>query len=352
MAEVVTIALRNQTDPVECDASNLPLKLHDRVVVQGEHGLAWGKVVRPPQAAPDEGEAPRQGRVVRCMSAEDEHTVDHLKVLNAEAYLYTTRRIAQRGMAMRLLRVEYRFDAKQATFYFSADQRVDFRELVRELAYQFRIRVEMRQVSQRESSQVLDGVGPCGRQLCCSGHIRKFAQVSVKMAKAQGLSLNPSKLAGCCGKLKCCLRYEYDGYVEFNKGLPRCGSEVSCCGSTGTVVKHQYVQRLTLVRLDGGDTVEIPCDELVREQERPAPREGRPARRDKDAPPRRGEGRRAPAGPTGAPTPPPAPAAVPPPVTAAEAAPAGRETPTGEPRKRRRRRRRRSGKGAPPAQGG
>jgi len=352
MAELVTIALRNQTDPVECDSSDLPLRLHDRVVVQGEHGLAWGKVVRPPQPVAEEGQAPRQGRVVRCMSAEDEHTVEHLKVLNAEAYLYTTRRIAQRGMPMRLLRVEYRFDAKQATFYFSADQRVDFRELVRELAYQFRIRVEMRQVSQRESSQVLDGVGPCGRQLCCSGHIRKFDQVSVKMAKAQGLSLNPSKLAGCCGKLKCCLRYEYDGYVEFNKGLPRCGSSVSCCGSTGTVVKHQYVQRLTLVRLDGGDTVEIPCDELVREQERPAAKEGRAPRRDKDAAPRRGEGRRAPAESIGAPTPASPPTSVAGPVAAAEAATPGDDTVTGERRKRRRRRRRRSGKSAPPPQGG
>ncbi|MGD2064786.1 MAG: regulatory iron-sulfur-containing complex subunit RicT [Nitrospirota bacterium] len=334
MADVVTVAMRNKTDAVECESGNVSLKLHDRVVVQGEHGLAWGRVVRPPRPTGDDGPPATRGRVVRRMTDDDERAVDHLKVLNAQAFLYARRRIAERGMAMRLLKVEYRFDAKQATFYYSAEQRVDFRDLVRELAYQFRIRVEMRQVSHREGPQVLDGVGPCGRQLCCSGHIRKFDQVSVKMAKAQGLSLNPSKLAGCCGKLKCCLRYEYDGYVEFNKGLPRCGAEVQCPTGVGKVVKHQYVQRLTLVRMAGGEMVEIPVEELQRAATRPAAREGRPARGPRSA---------------GAPTRDTTATGESPPVVAVEgAAPAadGDASPTPIKRRRRRRRRRKGGPGS------
>jgi cell fate regulator YaaT (PSP1 superfamily) len=334
MADVVTVAVRNKNEAVECDTGSVPLKLHDRVVVQGEHGLAWGRVVRSPRPTPDDAPSSAHGRVVRRMTDEDERAVDHLKVLNAQAFLYARRRIAERGMAMRLLKVEYRFDAKQATFYYSAEQRVDFRDLVRELAYQFRIRVEMRQVSHRESPQILDGIGPCGRQLCCSGHIRKFDQVSVKMAKAQGLSLNPSKLAGCCGKLKCCLRYEYDGYVEFNKGLPRCGADVQCPAGVGKVVKHQYVQRLTLVRMEDGETVEIPVEELQRLAEKRAAGEVRPAKR-----------------PRAAAAPPSDVAPSPPPPPVSETAPAGtEEEPAASPGKRRRRRRRRPrGKGGTPS---
>jgi cell fate regulator YaaT (PSP1 superfamily) len=334
MADVVSVAVRNKTEAVECDTGSVPLKLHDRVVVQGEHGLAWGRVVRSPRAIADEGSSSAYGRVVRRMTEEDERAVDHLKVLNAQAFLYARRRIAERGMAMRLLKVEYRFDTKQATFYYSAEQRVDFRELVRELAYQFRIRVEMRQVSHRESPQILDGIGPCGRQLCCSGHIRKFDQVSVKMAKAQGLSLNPSKLAGCCGKLKCCLRYEYDGYMEFNKGLPRCGAEVQCPTGVGKVLKHQYVQRLTLVRMADGETVEIPVEEMQRLAEKRATGETRPAKRHRAtaAPPRDAVVR------------PPHDQA---PQTAAPGTEGDVESPPAK--RRRRRRRRRGGKGGTPS---
>jgi len=328
MAEMVSVSVRNKIEAVECETGSVPIKLHDRVVVQGEHGLAWGRVVRSPRATPDEARSAAPGRVVRVMTEEDERAVDHLKVLNAQAFLYARRRIAERGMAMRLLKVEYRFDAKQATFYYSAEQRVDFRDLVRELAYQFRIRVEMRQVSHRESPQVLDGIGPCGRQLCCSGHIRKFDQVSVKMAKAQGLSLNPSTLAGCCGKLKCCLRYEYDGYVEFNKGLPRCGADVQCPAGVGKVIKHQYVQRLTLVRMADGETVEIPVEELLRLAENRAAGEARPATRPRAVIASPG---------ATAPGPPPAP-------ETAGAAPVAAGDASAAPSKRRRRRRRRGGK--------
>jgi len=259
MARVTTISLDNRPLQVECACGDLDLRLHDRVVAQAEHGLVAGKVVTPPR--PESGERPR-ARVVRRMTADDEASVAELKILDAKAFLYAKRRIREREMAMRLLSVHHRFDAKQATFFFSAERRVDFRDLVRELAYQFRIRVEMRQVTQREAPQLLDGVGPCGRQLCCSGHIHQFQPVSVRMAKVQGISLNPTKLSGCCGKLKCCLRYEHDGYEAFHKGLPRRGAEVTVDGMKSKVLTHQYVRRITLVARSDGERVNVQSDAL------------------------------------------------------------------------------------------
>ncbi|RMF86548.1 MAG: hypothetical protein D6739_02980, partial [Nitrospirae bacterium] len=254
MPRAATIALVHRPLQVECACGNLELSLQERVVAQTEHGLVAGRVVRPPREVEQAA-----GRVVRRLTAQDEEHLAHLKILDAKAFLYAKRRIRERGMAMRLLSVRHRFDAKQATFFYLAEQRVDFRDLVRELAYQLRIRVEMRQVTQREAPQLLDGLGPCGRRLCCSGHIRGFQPVTVRMAKVQGISLNPGKLSGCCGKLKCCLRYEADGYAEYHKGLPKRGARIRCCdGLEGKVVAHQYVRRITLVARDDGEVVPVP----------------------------------------------------------------------------------------------
>ena len=259
MARVTTISLDNRPLQLECACGELDLALHDRVVAQAEHGLVVGKVVTAPR--PESDERPR-ARVMRRLTAEDEASVAELKILDAKAFLYAKRRIAERGMAMRLLAVHHRFDGNQATFYFTAERRVDFRALVRELAYQLRIRVEMRQVTQREAPQLLDGLGPCGRQLCCSGYIQQFQPVSIRMAKVQGISLNPTKLSGCCGKLKCCLRYENEGYEAFHKGLPRRGAEVTVDGMKSKVLTHQYVRRITLVARSDGERVKVPSDAL------------------------------------------------------------------------------------------
>jgi len=260
MARVITLSVDHQPQQVECTCGDLDLILHERVVAQTEHGLVTGRVVAIPQAAA-EAERPR-ARVVRRLTADDKATIAELKILDAKAFLYARRRITERNMEMRLLTVHHRFDAMQATFYFIAERRIDFRDLVRELAYQLRIRVEMRQVSQREAPQLLDGVGPCGRQLCCSGYIHEFQTVSVRMAKIQGISLSPPKLSGCCGKLKCCLRYEQDGYEAFHKGLPRHGAEVTVDGMKSKVLSHQYIRRITLVARGDGERVTVQSDAL------------------------------------------------------------------------------------------
>jgi cell fate regulator YaaT (PSP1 superfamily) len=149
-------------------------------------------------------------------------------------------------------------------FYFFAEGRVDFRDLVRDLAQTLHTRIEMKQIGNRDETKLLGGVGPCGRELCCSSWLREFSSVSVKMAKEQGLSLNPSKLAGMCGRLKCCLRYEYDTYLELGRGLPPIGKTVESVKGNGIVTRHNVLKQTVMVRRDDdGVEVEALLEDLV-----------------------------------------------------------------------------------------
>jgi cell fate regulator YaaT (PSP1 superfamily) len=162
------------------------------------------------------------------------------------------------------VQVEYLLDASKAIFYFCAEGRVDFRELVRDLAQALHTRIEMKQIGARDETKMIGGIGPCGRELCCSTWLREFQAVSVKMAKEQGLSLNPSKLSGMCGRLKCCLRYEYDTYLELRRGLPRVGARVTSVKGDGEVVRQNVLrQTATVRRADDGVEVEVTLEDLV-----------------------------------------------------------------------------------------
>jgi cell fate regulator YaaT (PSP1 superfamily) len=210
----------------------------DRVVVQTEGGAAVGTVVHSIHALDDKRRpgADSPNRVVRLASRED--IVARLKHQHREqdAFRIATLKVRERGLGMKLTRVEQAFDGSKLVFYFTADSRVDFRELVRELAAEFRTRIEMRQIGVRDEAKMIGGYGTCGRPLCCTTFLQSFEPVSIKMAKQQDLSLNPSKLSGLCGRLKCCLRYE----LPNAKGVVHggCGSEGGCdnpsgCGSGG-----------------------------------------------------------------------------------------------------------------------
>jgi len=210
----------------------------DRVVVQTEAGPAIGSVVRGiPQLDEKRRPAPDSPqRVVRKATRDD--IVANLKNLHREqdAYRIAGLKIREHGLAMKLTRVEQTFDGTKLIFYFTADGRVDFRELVRELAAEFRARIEMRQIGVRDEAKLIGGYGTCGRPLCCTTFLQTFEPVSIKMAKQQDLSLNPSKLSGLCGRLKCCLRYELPNAKGIQHG--GCGSEGGCdnpsgCGAGG-----------------------------------------------------------------------------------------------------------------------
>lgn len=205
----------------------------DTIVVQTEQGPALGQVVRqiPEVAARRSSMVDPSHRVVRLASPEDIVARMRQRQREAEAYRFALLRIRERGLAMKLSRVEQVFDGSRLIFHFTADARVDFRELVRELAAEFRTRIEMRQMGVRDEARVLGGYGTCGRPLCCTTFLTSFEPVSIKMAKQQDLSLNPSKLSGLCGRLKCCLRYELPNAKGQVHG--GCGSEGSCDNPSG-----------------------------------------------------------------------------------------------------------------------
>ncbi len=233
-ARLVTIKLtpvgRTETYLLDGAATVRP---GDAVVVQTEAGPAVGTVVRAPSALVERRRPPADSprRVVRQASHHDNVARRRHQQRELEAHRIAWLKIRERGLAMKLSRVEQAFDASRLVFYFTADGRVDFRELVRELASEFRTRIEMRQIGVRDEAKAIGGYGTCGRPLCCTTFLTSFEPVSIKMAKQQDLSLNPSKLSGLCGRLKCCLRYELPNAKGQAHG--GCGSEGGCDNPTG-----------------------------------------------------------------------------------------------------------------------
>jgi hypothetical protein len=201
-------------------------------------------------------------------------------------------------MEMKLVRAEYLFDGSKIIFYFTADGRVDFRELVKDLAHHFHTRIEMRQIGVRDEAKLTGGIGICGRELCCCTFLTEFAPVSVKMAKEQGLALNPNKISGQCGRLLCCLGYEFETYCSLRKALPKCGRKVAIGGKEGEVIDQDILAQKVRVRLADGQAVELTAEQLEkglppepaaapaaggRREERP-PRPPRPTGERKEAP--------------------------------------------------------------------
>lgn len=245
------------------DSGPLILVVGDLVVVETDHGPTIGTVITPP-ASLVRASAPRQQKVLRKADQRDLARQEVNAQKEREAHRLCLTRIRERRLSMKLVKVDYLFDASKAVFYFCAEGRVDFRELVRDLAQSLHTRIEMKQIGARDETKLIGGVGPCGRELCCSTWLREFQAVSVKMAKEQGLSLNPSKLSGMCGRLKCCLRYEYDTYLELRRGLPRVGASVSSLKGDGEVVRQNVLKQTAIVRRAGdGIEVEVTLEDLV-----------------------------------------------------------------------------------------
>jgi cell fate regulator YaaT (PSP1 superfamily) len=243
------------------DPGPLILQRDDRVLVETERGSALGTVVVPPR--PRAGERPLQ-RVIKKADARDIAREDQNLQRERQHYRTALETIARRGLPMKLVKAETTFDGSRVTFFFAAEERVDFRGLVQELGEMLRSRIEMKQIGARDETKVTGGVGPCGRELCCSSWLQEFQAVGVKMAKEQGLSLNPAKLAGMCGRLKCCLRYEYQTYVELKRNLPAPGARVSSVKGDGTVVRQNILKQTVVLRRAEDDVeVEATLEDLV-----------------------------------------------------------------------------------------
>jgi cell fate regulator YaaT (PSP1 superfamily) len=259
--EVVGVQFKPAGVIHDYDGSGLDLVRGERVVIELQRTTALATVARPPRPAALGSEAPK---ILRRADQRDLARDEQNHAREREAHRLCLTRIRARNMTMKLVGVEFLFDGSKAIFYFCAEGRVDFRELVRDLVQGLHTRIEMKQIGARDETKMLGGVGPCGRELCCSTWLREFQAVSVRMAKEQGLSLNPSKLSGMCGRLKCCLRYEYDTYLELRRALPKVGAKVTSLKGDGVVLRHNVLKQTAIVRRgEDGAEVEVTLEDLV-----------------------------------------------------------------------------------------
>lgn len=245
-------------------AGDLALKRGDRVVVEGDSGTRIGTVEIEPHEPARTLDLESLSPVLRIAREDDVDFEGENLEREAGARRVCLHRIRERNVPMKLVNVEYMLDGRKAVFYFTAESRVDFRDLVRDLANTLRVRVEMKQIGARDETKVTGAMGPCGRELCCSSWLRDFEAVTVKMAREQGLALNPSRLAGMCGRLKCCLRYEFSTYVELKRGLPGVGKRVQSVKGDGKVVRQNILKHTVLIQRDeDGGVVEAALEDLV-----------------------------------------------------------------------------------------
>ncbi len=229
----------------------------DFVIVETTRGIEFGEVVTGVRELNDEQLSSPLKQVVRIASAQDVQHAEENKLHEKEAYAICQKKIGEHKLDMKLVSVEYTFDNSKILFYFTANGRVDFRSLVKDLAAVFKTRIELRQIGVRDEAKMLGGLGPCGRPICCGAFLGDFQPVSIKMAKEQNLSLNPTKISGVCGRLMCCLKYEQDNYEQTRKRMPKVGKEVSTPDGPGVVWDLNIIKESVRVRIQKGDSSEL-----------------------------------------------------------------------------------------------
>ena len=264
LPKIVAVSLQQTGHLYNFLAGDRELRRGERVLVESEAGARVGTVEIEPHEPAQTIDLSALRPIIRVASDHDFYLEQENIAREANARRLCVERIRERRVQMKLVSADYTFDGRKVTFYFVAEGRVDFRDLVRDLANTLRVRVEMKQIGARDETKVTGGIGPCGRELCCSSWLRDFEAVTVKMAREQGLALNPSRLAGMCGRLKCCLRYEYATYVELKRALPNLGKRVQCVKGDGKVVRQNILKQTVLIqREEDGGVVEVTLEDLV-----------------------------------------------------------------------------------------
>lgn len=249
------------------DPGDLPIQKDDYVIVETVRGVEYGKVVIAPKKVDEHDVVLPLKKVLRVADQKDQMIVEENKQAAAEAYEVCCEKVSTHSLDMKLVDVEYTFDRNKVIFYFTADGRVDFRELVKDLAAIFRTRIELRQIGVRDEAKMLGGIGPCGRMLCCSTFLGDFDPVSIKMAKDQNLSLNPTKISGLCGRLMCCLKYENDEYESAKEQLPDIGEWIETPEGHGKVVGLNILERILQVDVKEQERVlEFTLEEITKQQ--------------------------------------------------------------------------------------
>lgn len=236
MHKVVGVRFKEAGKIYYFDPHDLELETGEYAIVETSRGVEYGKIVVGPREVPDEDIVSPLKKVIRKATKEDAEKVADNQKKESKAFDICLEKIKEHGLPMKLIGVEYTFDNSKVIFYFTAEGRVDFRELVKDLAAIFRTRIELRQIGVRDEAKMIGGLGPCGRFLCCKSFLGEFEPVSIKMAKEQNLSLNPTKISGICGRLMCCLKYEQEYYEEIGKKMPKVNKEVMTPQGLGVVI--------------------------------------------------------------------------------------------------------------------
>ena len=258
MIKIIGVRFRNAGKIYYFDPKKLPIKKGDHVIVETARGIEYGSVVADAREVTDDQVVQPLKPVIRIANADDNARAQRNKEKEKEAFRICLEKIRKHKLEMKLFDTEYTFDNNKALFYFTADGRIDFRELVKDLASVFKTRIELRQIGVRDETKVVGGVGICGRELCCHTFLSEFAPVSIKMAKEQNLSLNPTKISGVCGRLMCCLKNEEDTYEYLNSRLPGIGDRVIADdGLKGEVQSVNVLRQLVKVLVDVQDEKEL-----------------------------------------------------------------------------------------------
>ncbi len=250
MAEVIGVRFKDVGKVYFFDPDGKQLKKFDKVIVETSRGIECGEVAAENREVEDDKIIHPLKKLIRIATEEDLKTVAQNKEKEKKAFDICLEKIAKHGLDMKLVEAEYTFDNSKILFYFTSDGRVDFRELVKDLASVFRTRIELRQIGVRDESKMVGGLGMCGRPLCCSSFLGDFQPVSIKMAKEQGLSLNPTKISGTCGRLMCCLKYEQDAYEHLLRVTPKVGAIVETDEGRGVVQEVNLLKGKLKVSLD------------------------------------------------------------------------------------------------------
>ncbi|MCP4715531.1 MAG: stage 0 sporulation protein [Deltaproteobacteria bacterium] len=259
MTNTVKVKLRKQRRPVSAAAEAIEVAIDDKVMIETEDGALLGTVI---STVPSEHRCCKVKAKVLRKAGDDDFRQEDLNVrMEGDYFQVCKKKILKHDLPMKLVDVEIAPDGSKVVFYFVAENRVDFRSLVKELAGDLRTRIEMRQIGARTEAQRTGGVGCCGRELCCTGFLDKFAPVTVRMTKEQGLPLDPEKISGVCGRLMCCLAYEYDTYVRLKKGLPKIGKKIKHPQGVGKVKQVNIITNKIVVELEDGTFVDMSTED-------------------------------------------------------------------------------------------
>ncbi|MDD6847331.1 MAG: stage 0 sporulation family protein [Oscillospiraceae bacterium] len=265
MAEVIGVRFKEVGKVYYFDPKDIELKTGDMVIVETARGIECGQVAIPNKNVDDEEIIHPLKPLIRKATDNDIAHVEENKKRQKEAFKICEKKIAEHNLKMNLVEVEYTFDNNKILFYFTADGRVDFRNLVKDLASVFRTRIELRQIGVRDEAKMLGGLGVCGRPFCCHSFLGDFQPVSIKMAKEQGLSLSPVKISGTCGRLMCCLKYEQNAYTDLLKHTPKVGAIVKTPNGKGIVVENNLIAGTLKVKLDSAPEDAAPTAFTVKD---------------------------------------------------------------------------------------